>query len=57
MESRIIAIADAYDAMTHARTYPAALSPEESVQELKRCAGSHFDPVIAMMFVDRITQI
>jgi len=57
LESRIIAIADAYDAMTHVRTYQAALSHEESIAELKRCAGSHFDPVIAMMFVDRLTQI
>jgi len=56
MESRIITIADSYDAMTHERPYHHALTPEDTIAELKRCAGSHFDPVIVMLFVDRITQ-
>jgi HD-GYP domain-containing protein (c-di-GMP phosphodiesterase class II) len=57
IESRIITLADSFDAMTHQRSYREALNREETVAELKRCAGSHFDPVITMLFVDRIGQI
>jgi HD-GYP domain-containing protein (c-di-GMP phosphodiesterase class II) len=57
MESRIITIADSFDAMTHERPYREAMTREETVAEIKRCAGSQFDPVIAILFVDRITQI
>lgn len=44
--SRIIAIVDAYDAMTTNRPYRHALSPGEALDELRRCAGTQFDPVI-----------
>lgn len=57
LEARIITIADSFDAMTHERPYQQGLAHDESIAELKRCAGSHFDPVIVMMFVDRIAQI
>ncbi len=42
--ARILALADAYDAMTTARAYKQALSPEHAVSELRRCAGDQFDP-------------
>lgn len=45
-EARIIAIADSYDAMTHDRSYRSILSHEQAIDELKRCAGSQFDPAI-----------
>ena len=57
MESRIIAIADSFDAMTHERSYREAMTREETVVELKRCAGSQFDPVITTLFVDWINRI
>jgi HD-GYP domain-containing protein (c-di-GMP phosphodiesterase class II) len=41
IQSRIIAIADAYDAMTSERTYRDMFSEEEAVAELHRCAGTH----------------
>jgi HD-GYP domain-containing protein (c-di-GMP phosphodiesterase class II) len=44
--ARIVHVADAYDAMTSARPYRSALSHETAIQELKRCAGSQFDPEI-----------
>jgi HD-GYP domain-containing protein (c-di-GMP phosphodiesterase class II) len=44
--ARIVHVADAYDAMTSARPYRSALSHETAIQELKRCAGSQFDPAI-----------
>lgn len=44
--SRVIAVVDAYDAMVNDRTYRSALPLEEACAELRRCAGSQFDPVI-----------
>ncbi len=44
VEARIIAAADAYAAMTATRPYSAARTPQESAAELRRSAGSHFDP-------------
>jgi len=52
-ESRVIALADAYDAMTCECTYKKALSEKEAVKEIKRCAGTQFDPEIARVFVEK----
>jgi len=49
--SRIISIADAYQAMTSDRPYRKALSKREAIAELKSCAGSQFDPEIVMVFI------
>lgn len=51
ISSRIIAIADTYDAMTSSRSYRPALSHEEAINEVKRCAGSQFDPKLAELFI------
>lgn len=53
-EARIIAVADAYDAMTGKRTYRKSLTKEEAVMEIKRCAGTQFDPEIARIFVEEV---
>jgi putative nucleotidyltransferase with HDIG domain len=42
--ARIIAVADAFDAMTQERSYRGALSVDQAVAELRRGAGSQFDP-------------
>jgi len=47
LTARIIAIADAYDAMASERSYRTALSKNVIIQELEDCAGLHFDPHIA----------
>lgn len=52
ISSRIIAIADTYDAMTSNRSYRRALSHDFAMQEIKRCAGSQFDPELATLFVN-----
>ena len=54
LAARIIAIADAYDAMTHERTYRKAMTEDEALNELRRCAGSQLDPDIVQMFMDQL---
>ncbi|NPV74462.1 MAG: diguanylate cyclase [Pelotomaculum sp.] len=49
--SRIVAIADAYDAMTSSRPYRKAFSSEEALAEIKRAAGTQFDPILAKTFL------
>lgn len=44
MVARIIAVADAFDAMTSDRTYRQRLPEESALEELSRCSGSQFDP-------------
>jgi HD-GYP domain-containing protein (c-di-GMP phosphodiesterase class II) len=51
VEARILAIADAYDAMTSHRPYRPALTHDEAIIEVERGAGSQFDPALAEAFV------
>lgn len=51
LESRIITVADSYDAMTSERSYKPAMSHEDAIVELLRCSGNHFDPKIVEVFV------
>ena len=44
LEARVLGVADAFEAMTARRAYKARRSPREAIQELRRCAGSQFDP-------------
>ena len=52
LEGRILAVADAFDAMTSPRPYRAALTLELALEEVARCAGSQFDPGIAEAFLE-----
>lgn len=54
--ARIIAVCDAYDAMTSHRPYRRAKTPAEALLELQRCAGSQFDPEVVKAFARIIPQ-
>jgi putative nucleotidyltransferase with HDIG domain len=50
IEARIMAVADAFDAMTSDRPYRRALSEQAALDELRRHAGTHFDPRVVGVF-------
>ena len=50
--ARVIAVADAYDTITSARTYKKARTPEDAFAELERCASNQFDPEIVRAFIE-----
>jgi len=54
LQSRIISIADSYDAMTSVRTYGSALSTESAAAQLLSNAGTQFDPDLAKVFVEKV---
>lgn len=56
LECRILAIADAYDAMTSDRPYRKAMSKEAAIGELIRYAGTQFDPVLVEKFLEYMAQ-
>ncbi len=51
MGARILAVVDAYGAMIVDRVYRSARSLREAVEELKRCAGKDFDPIVVEAFL------
>ncbi|MDD2349953.1 MAG: PAS domain S-box protein [Synergistaceae bacterium] len=52
--SRILAVADAYDAMTEDRVYRKAMSKKQAIEEIKKNSGSQFDPLIAKIFIESV---
>ena len=54
--SRVIAVVDAYDAMTNNRSYRHALPSFNAMEELKRCAGSQLDPFIVSEFLQMLKE-
>ena len=55
--ARIIAVADAFDAMTSDRPYRSAMSVEEAEHEIKRGAGTQFDPAIITAFFKTLGRV
>ena len=51
-ESRILFVADSFEAMTSDRAYRRGMSPDEAVAELRRCAGTQFDPTVVEALVE-----
>ncbi|MCE5196535.1 MAG: PAS domain S-box protein [Negativicutes bacterium] len=54
--SRIISVADAFEAMTAERPYKKSMTLEEAKTELLRVAGTQFDPDIVKIFIDQVLQ-
>ncbi|MDY9921126.1 MAG: diguanylate cyclase [Synergistota bacterium] len=54
LHSRIINVADAYEAMTSGRPYKKALTKERAVAELKKYEGKQFDPDIVKIFIEEV---
>lgn len=54
IQARIIGVADAFDAMTCDRAYRKGLSVDEAVAEIKKCAGTQFDPAVASVFIEKV---
>ena len=52
LEAKILAVADAFDAMVHDRPYRTAVGAPAAVAELRRCAGSQFDPDVVGALAD-----
>ena len=50
-EARIVAVADAFDAMTTQRPYRESRSPEDATDELRRVSGTQLDPCVVEAFV------
>ena len=56
IECRILSIVDAFDAMTNDRPYRKAMTINEAVEELKRSAGTQFDPDLVPVFLSVIQE-
>jgi len=52
LNSRILAVADSFDAMTSDRPYRAAMSASKAITEIQRCAGTQFDPSVVKAFLN-----
>jgi putative nucleotidyltransferase with HDIG domain len=56
LEARVLAVADAFDAMTSNRPYRRALDHQAAVAEVARCSGTQFDPEVVRIFLELFAQ-
>jgi diguanylate cyclase (GGDEF)-like protein len=54
--ARVVAVCDAFDAMTTQRPYRDSVSENDAIEELRRCAGTQFDPMVVSAFCDVIAR-
>lgn len=57
IEARIVAVADAFDAMTNTRPYRLALTAEEALDEIKAGSGTQFDPSVVEAFLRLVQRL
>ena len=56
LAARIVFVCDAFDAMISERSYAKALTIDEALAELRRCAGTQFDPMVVTAFAELVTE-
>ena len=56
-EARLVAVVDAFDAMTTNRAYRPSRTPVDALEELRRCAGAHFDTEVVDAFQRAFTDV
>jgi HD-GYP domain-containing protein (c-di-GMP phosphodiesterase class II) len=56
LESRIISVCESFDSMTSDTSYKVAMPMEAAVEEIRGCAGTQFDPLVAKTFLDLVEQ-
>jgi putative two-component system response regulator len=56
-EARIVAVVDAFDAMTTNRAYRASRTPADALEELSRCSGTHFSPPVVEAFLRAFSDV
>ena len=54
---RIVALADVFDALTHERHYKKAWTIEESINYIKKEKGTHFDPTLVEILINKIDEV
>jgi HD-GYP domain-containing protein (c-di-GMP phosphodiesterase class II) len=54
LSGRIVSVVDTFDAMTNRRTYKAAWTAAQAIEEIQRQSGTQFDPEVATAFVERV---
>ena len=54
MPDRIVAIADAYSAMTTEKPFRKVLTQIEAIAQIRKCSGTQFDPTIAKILIEKI---
>lgn len=57
LAARMLAVADAFDAMTHDRVYRSALSCDGAIQVLRNGSGTQFDPALVDLFLDLLPEM
>ena len=56
LPARIVSVCDSFDAMISDRPYQTPRTPEEALQELRRCAGTQFDPAVVAAFEEVLSE-
>lgn len=54
--ARILTLVDSFDAMTNNRPYKDKMTLKESYEEIRKCSGKHFDPILSKQFIEALSK-